>query len=787
METLKGHQPLGFLCLVLLLGGLTPSSVAQYNWWLFANPKAMTTPAMISQEAKTDVKQFSVATVPSSSIPHNTPDTTAKEVPTTEQILDLATSSSITKEDAFDDNLPVSTFFEGSAMEEGSEFLMVQEGSKSLTTSDYQSMITGDTKMTQTTSKVLMTSVQQSTITGDSMVTPINNISQCVCPAIPGPPGPKGPKGDQGPPGQKGLTGKIGPTAKPGNPGLPGPQGLPGPVGPPGPPGSTLPKVIDFTDTRDGEDKRVSFVEGPPGPPGISGHPGPQGYPGPEGPQGPAGLPGHEGQQGAPGLPGAPGQPGPPGATGATGIPGPVGSEGPPGVTGPEGHAGIPGQIGSPGLPGFPGPEGPPGINGSPGQNGPKGEKGDRGEPGLPGKPGQTGEKGAQGPPGPAGPPGLPGDNEYNSKACVQGPPGPKGEKGEPGKMECSTCGKDARNDIDSWVAFIYQKGRPGLPGNPGPPGPPGPPGVLYINRVYPVRPRPHCKQPVNQDPCFDSDIEPPMKDSPDKSQNGYKHPTWTFGSKELMLKSASSIPEGSLVYITEEAEAFFKTPKGWKKILMEDSALLFAADDPLVPMENNQVQLDERNVTIPTIVPTSIPQRIPSLRLVALNFPLTGNMGGISGVDLQCHRQAQQANLQGTFRAFLSGNTQSLISVVKRTDRNLPLVNLKGQLLAKSWNSLFTMHGNSDFNPMENPIYAFNGLNVMTDPTWTYKAVWHGFAFQINHSQIRDCENWRKASKYLRGQASIPLKDIFLLETSWRCSDLLVVLCVENSFGVST
>ncbi|KAG8139991.1 hypothetical protein E2320_002750 [Naja naja] len=763
----------------------------------------MTTPAMISQEAKTDVKQFSVPMVLSSSIPHNTPDTTAQEVTTTEQILDLATSAGIIKEDAFDNNLPVSTLFEGSAVEEGSEFLMVQEGSKSLTTSGYQSVITTDTKettskvlmtsvqqstttgdsmvtpttskvlmtsvqqstttgdsmVTPTTSKVLMTSVQQSTTTGDSMVTPINNISQCVCPAIPGPPGPKGP------PGQKGLTGKIGPI---GNPGLPGPQGLPGPVGPPGPPGSTLPKVIDFTDTKHGEDKRISFIEGPPGPPGVSGHPGhpgPQGYPGPEGPQGPAGLPGHEGQQGAPGLPGAPGQPGPPGATGATGIPGPVGSEGPPGITGPEGHAGIPGQIGSPGLPGFPGPEGPPGINGSPGKDGSKGEKGDRGEPGLPGIPGQTGEKGAQGPPGPAGPPSLPGDDEatqYNSKACVQGPPGPKGEKGEPGKMESSSCCKDARNDIDSWVAFIYQKkfkedletygpnhGHPGLPGKPGPPGPPGPPGVLYINRVYPVRPRPHCKQPVNQDPCFDSDIEPSMKDSPDKSQNGYKHPTWTFSSKELMLKSASSIPEGSLVYITEEAEAFFKTPKGWKKILMEDSTLLFPADDPLVPMENNQ------------------------LHLVALNFPLTGNMRGISGVDLQCHQQAQEANLQGTFRAFLSGDTQSLMSVVKRTDRNLPLVNLK--------------HGNSDFNPMEYPIYAFNGVNVMTNPTWTYKAVWHGLAFQINHSKIRDCENWRKASKYLRGQASIPLKGIFLLETSWRCSDLLIVLCVENSFGVST
>ncbi|XP_032093844.1 collagen alpha-1(XV) chain-like isoform X3 [Thamnophis elegans] len=798
METLRESQPLGFLCLALLLGGLTPPSVAQYQWWPFANPKARTTPAVITQETKTDVKEFSVPTVLSSSSPHSTPDTIVQEATTTEQILDLTSSSGITKEDAFDNSLSGSAFFEGSAMEEDSEFIIVQGGSKILTTSDYQSMITGDTKMTQTTSEVLMTSVQKSNITGDSMARPSNYTSQCVCPAIPGPPGPKGEKGDQGPPGQ---TGKIGPTGKPGYPGVAGLQGVPGPPGPPGPPGSTLPKPLDVTDTKDGEDKRVCYVEGPPGPPGIPGHPGhpgPQGYPGPEGPQGPAGLPGHEGQQGAPGLPGAPGQPGAPGATGPSGIPGPVGPEGPPGVTGPEGHAGIPGQIGSPGLPGFPGPEGPPGASGSPGKNGSKGEKGekgDRGELGLPGKPGQTGEKGARGPPGLVGPPGLPGGNQtraelkssvkqlekYNSEVSVQGPPGPKGEKGEPGKVESSSCSKDARSDIDSWIALIYQKkfkedletrgpnhGPPGLPGKPGPPGPPGPPGVLYLN--------------VNQDPCFDSDMEQSMKDSPDKSQNGYKHPTWTFSSKELMLKSASSIPEGSLVYITEDGEAFFKTPKGWKKIVMEDSAFQFAADDPLVPMVNKQ--LDERTITIPTMAPTSIPQRIPSLRLIALNFPLTGNMRGISGADLHCHQQAQEANLQGTFRAFLSGDAQSLISVVKRTDRNLPLVNLKGQLLAKSWNSLFTKHGISDFNTKEHPIYAFNGLNVMTNSTWIYKAVWHGLTLQINHSKTQDCESWRKASKYLRGQASVPLKDVFLQETSWRCSDLLIVLCVENSFG---
>lgn len=67
-----------------------------------------------------------------------------------------------------------------------------------------------------------------------------------------------------------------------------------------------------------------------------------------------------------------------------------------------------------------------------------------------------------------------------------------------------------------------------------------------------------------------------------------------------------------------------------------------------------------------------------PQLRLAALNVPLTGDMSGLRGADLQCYRQSQEAQLYGTFRAFLSAPTQDLVSIVKRTDRNLPIVNLK-------------------------------------------------------------------------------------------------------------
>lgn len=81
----------------------------------------------------------------------------------------------------------------------------------------------------------------------------------------------------------------------------------------------------------------------------------------------------------------------------------------------------------------------------------------------------------------------------------------------------------------------------------------------------------------------------------------------------------------------------------------------------------------------IPIVSPSPChPPLCPQLRLVALNVPLSGDMSGIRGADLQCYRQSQEAGLFGTFRAFLSAPTQDLASIVKRTDRALPVVNLK-------------------------------------------------------------------------------------------------------------
>ncbi|KAJ6660718.1 hypothetical protein lerEdw1_017715 [Lerista edwardsae] len=144
--------------------------------------------------------------------------------------------------------------------------------------------------------------------------------------------------------------------------------------------------------------------------------------------------------------------------------------------------------------------------------------------------------------------------------------------------------------------------------------------------------------------------------------------------------------------------------------------------------------------------------------------------MDGIRGADQQCYRQSQEEKLNGTFRAFLSSSTQSLVSI--------------GQLLAKSWSSLFNGKDTSYFNNKKFPIYTFNGRNVLADPMWTQKAAWHGIKQWGGLSSNKDCHDWQTASIESKGLASPPTGGKFPTAEMRNCSESLIVLCVENVFS---
>ncbi|XP_045117501.1 collagen alpha-1(XV) chain-like [Portunus trituberculatus] len=91
--------------------------------------------------------------------------------------------------------------------------------------------------------------------------------------------------------------------------------------------------------------------------------------------------------------------------------------------------------------------------------------------------------------------------------------------------------------------------------------------------------------------------------------------------------------------------------------------------------------------------------------------------MRGVTGVEYTCYGEAQRAGLSGTFRAFLTSRIQNLDSIVRRDDANLPVVNIKGEVLFNTWRGIFSGDGGRF---MQKPrIFSFDGKEVLTSPEW--------------------------------------------------------------------
>lgn len=85
-----------------------------------------------------------------------------------------------------------------------------------------------------------------------------------------------------------------------------------------------------------------------------------------------------------------------------------------------------------------------------------------------------------------------------------------------------------------------------------------------------------------------------------------------------------------------------------------------------------------ELNYTIISNDSTPIPFDF-QLYMYALNTPQEGYMiGGISGADFKCWKQAKAAGLKGTYRAFLSSPLQDIRTIVRKQDKGLPIANGK-------------------------------------------------------------------------------------------------------------
>ncbi|XP_074601335.1 uncharacterized protein LOC141855275 isoform X2 [Brevipalpus obovatus] len=659
-------------------------------------------------------------------------------------------------------------------------------------------------------------------------------------PGLPGLPGPPGPKGDCSEPLQesdisnslaklmstesiktcqcnlssivssnefkmlKGERGEIGPPGKSGRDGYPGPRGPPGPPGPPGPMTTRFQDdwlndpmyqsgSIYYT-TNTGPERLT--IKGEPGERGPKGDPGERGLKGEQGPRGLKGKRGLSGPEGPPGMSGPPGTKGEKGAPGEcqhSVVPrtrfddaqdGPILEEYSYAIPGPRGEKGDTGSIGPQGPRGQPGPIGPPGIVVTEDGIRVKGEKGDpgrRGKRGPPGLPGQStpmptlmklideklkskidqiiskdnqrtsdmenvvisGPPGLPGPPGPQGPAGSQG---------LSGPPGPRGFQGLPGppgppgevdlgllsnkwlENSLSSNGpRELNRDLKELRSYLKQVSE-SLRGPPGPPGPPGQAsGSLDGN-----------ESPANGQPV----VVPGaviMKDV------------------DSLTQMSTINAQGTLAFVTEEQALLVRVSKGWQYVSLGS---LVTTSIPIRPKIDQPIQ-------------DRIEENPKQLRLIALDQPYHGDLRGIRGADYECHRQANRYNVKGIFRAFLASRLHNLDTIVRSQDSNLPVINLKGEIMFNSWREIFTGSG-APFSSFPR-IYSFDGRNVLLDSRWPQKFIWHGADRRGARHLDSYCDAWHSGNSHKYGYASSLLRSKLLDQENHSCNNRFIVLCIES------
>ncbi|CAG4950667.1 unnamed protein product [Colias eurytheme] len=350
-----------------------------------------------------------------------------------------------------------------------------------------------------------------------------------------------------------------------------------------------------------------------------------------------------------------------------------------------------------------------------------------------------------------------------------------------------------------------YIPGPPGPPGQPGLPGPPGisivgpkgEPGLSYFEENPVHGSTKYFGRPVQKSPFDEIKALRELKELKEKGRDKNGPPLDTrshadessktvpgaavFRTTEEMMRLAASSPVGALAYVMEEQALFVKVNSGWQYVLLgslvTQAAPLTTTTAP-VPAPMPAASL----VHVPHIsnfVENSPPVASgPTLKLAALNEPLSGDMHGVRRADYACYRQARRAGLKGTFRAFLTSRIQNLDSIVRYADRHLPVVNTYGEILFKAFSEIFD--GNGGIIAGTPRIFSFSGKNIMMDANWPHKLVWHGSHASGERALDTFCDEWQSGEPATRGMAASLYSHKLLSQERYACNNRFAVLCIQ-------
>lgn len=229
---------------------------------------------------------------------------------------------------------------------------------------------------------------------------------------------------------------------------------------------------------------------------------------------------------------------------------------------------------------------------------------------------------------------------------------------------------------------------------------------------------------------------------------------------------------EGTMAYVTSTGSLFIKVSQGWKEIQLGS---LIHLSNNIIPQDEPRIAYQIRGETMERI--RSVNER---LTLVALNQPHSGHMTGLNTADRLCYEQAKAMGLAPNYRAFISSNRQDLVLVVDRGFReNLPVTNLRGDVMFRNWQEIFT--GDGGALDARIPLYSFDGRDVIADPFWPQKSMWHGSSSRGLRVVDKHCETWRADHMSVMGQSSSLTSGLLLGQQTRSCSNQYIVLCIET------
>lgn len=234
---------------------------------------------------------------------------------------------------------------------------------------------------------------------------------------------------------------------------------------------------------------------------------------------------------------------------------------------------------------------------------------------------------------------------------------------------------------------------------------------------------------------------------------------TFIYMSDRQIYENEVYAEMGTLAFSLESERLFIRGCDGWRLITN-------AGRKAILQFSSHRGQKDQEEQLIRYRAGKKI-------HLVALNTPQNGDMKGLKGADALCRKEAAAANFRNprNFRALLNSEERQLSDIVIEQDHDSPIVNLRGQLVYKTFSDLLARR------PAYNvPLISFEGKDTLQDSdTWPDAVIWHG-------SGGGNCDAWTTDDWKTTAFGSSFENGALIQGKEHKCNNRHIVLCVEQA-----